>query len=49
MSQLDLCRALHRMPTAPQISELADALPEADHLVVAEITHQAAVVFGSGC
>ena len=46
MSQLDLCRASHRMPTAAQIREVAYALPEADDRVVAEITHRAAVVSG---
>jgi len=46
MSQLDLCRAAHRMPTADQIREVAYALPEADDLVVAEITRRAAVVSG---
>jgi len=32
------------MPTAAQIREVAYTLPEADDLVVAEITHRAAVV-----
>ena len=34
------------MPTAAQIREVADALPEADGLVVVEITHRAAAVSG---
>jgi hypothetical protein len=34
------------MPTAAQIREVAYALPGADDLVVAEITHRAAVVSG---
>ena len=34
------------MPTAAQIREVAYTLPEADDLVVAEITHRAAVVSG---
>jgi DNA repair photolyase len=46
VSQLDLCRVAHRVPTAAQIREVANALPEADDLVVAEITHRAAVVSG---
>lgn len=49
MSQLGLSRASHRMPTAAQIREVAYALPEADDLVVAEITRRTAVVSGLGC
>ena len=44
VSQLDLCRLAHRVPTAAQLHEVAKALPEADDMVVAGITQRAAVV-----
>jgi hypothetical protein len=46
LSQLDLCRSAHRVPTAAQIRDLARALPEADGLMVNQITTRAAVVAG---
>jgi hypothetical protein len=46
LSQLDLCRGAHRVPTAAQIREVARALPGTDSLTVAGITGRAAVVSG---
>jgi hypothetical protein len=46
LSQLDLCRSAHRVPTAARIREVASALPEADGLVVTGITSRAAIVSG---
>lgn len=46
LSQLDLCRSAHRVPTVVQIREVTRVLPEADSLVVAEITSRAAIVSG---
>lgn len=46
LSQLELCRDAHRVPTMSQIYDAADALPDAKRLVVADITDRAAVVTG---
>jgi hypothetical protein len=46
LSQLDLCKSAHRVPTADQIHEVARVLPEASGLEVVEITGRAAVVSG---
>ena len=46
VTQLDLCRQAHRVPTAEQIHEVARALPEARDLHVVDITERAAVVSG---
>lgn len=46
LSQLDLCRKAHRVPSAGQMHEVARVLPEASALKVAEITERAAVVSG---
>ena len=49
LSQLDLCRSAHRMPTVTQIREAAHALPEAGGLRVVQLTGRAAVVSGLAC
>ncbi len=41
LSQLDLCRSAHRVPTAARIREVASTLPEADGLVVTGVTSRA--------
>jgi len=46
LSQVDLCRNGHRVPTAERLHEVARALPEASGLVVVDITDRAAVVSG---
>jgi DNA repair photolyase len=46
LSQLDLCRQAHQIPTAEQIHKVAAALPEAQGLEVVDITERAAVVSG---
>jgi DNA repair photolyase len=46
LTQLDLCRKAHRVPTAEQVHEVARALPEAHDLHVVDITERAAVVSG---
>ncbi|HEX3783096.1 MAG TPA: radical SAM protein [Pseudonocardiaceae bacterium] len=46
MSQLDLCKRAHQVPTATQLREAGRLLPEADGLVVVDITDRAAVVSG---
>ena len=46
LSQLDLCRRAHRIPTAAQLRDAARALPEAGGMVIAGITERAAVVGG---
>ncbi|MGE5287660.1 MAG: hypothetical protein ACM3ML_10740 [Micromonosporaceae bacterium] len=46
LSQLDLCRAAHRVPTVAQIYEVARVLPETSRLKVVDITERAAVVCG---
>ena len=46
LSQFDLCRQAHQIPTAGRIHDVARALPEAQNLAVVEITDQAAVVAG---
>jgi DNA repair photolyase len=46
LSQLDLCRSAHRVPTATQIHQAARVLPETDGMVVEKITGRAAVVSG---
>jgi DNA repair photolyase len=46
ISQLGRCRAAHAMPTARQIVDAAEALPEAAGLRVLEVTDRAAVVEG---
>lgn len=44
LAQLDLCRSAHRVPTAPQLHEVADSVPEGRGLVVESISERAAVV-----
>jgi len=46
LSQLNLCRQAHQIPTAEQIHRAAAALPEAQGLEVVDITERAAVVAG---
>jgi len=46
LSQLDLCRDGHHVPTAERLREVAGALPTASGLVVVDITDRAAVVSG---
>lgn len=46
LRQIDLCQRAHRMPTAAQLHEVADSLPEARGLVVVDITERAAIVAG---
>ena len=46
LSQLDLCRRAHRIPTVAQLQDAARALPEAAGMVIAGITERAAVVYG---
>lgn len=46
ISQLDLCRQAHRVPTGERIHEVARSLPEAQDLKVVDITKRAAVVAG---
>lgn len=46
LAQLDLCKSAHRVPSAPQIQEVASALPDASGLMVVDITERAAVVSG---
>ena len=46
LSQLDICRGAHRIPTADRIHEVASDLPDASGLVVVDITEGAAVVSG---
>jgi hypothetical protein len=46
LSQLDLCRSAHRMPTVAQLHEVATSVPEGRGLVVEGISNRAAVVSG---
>jgi DNA repair photolyase len=46
LSQLDLCRDAHRIPTPDRIRQVAHSLPEARGLVVVDITERAVVVSG---
>jgi hypothetical protein len=46
LSQLDLCRSAHRVPTAAQLHEVAASVPEGRGLVVESISDRAAVVSG---
>ena len=46
LSQLDLCRSAHHIPTVAQLHEVADSVPEGRGLVVVDITDRAAVVSG---
>jgi DNA repair photolyase len=46
LSQLDVCKSAHRIPTADQIQQVARVLPEASGLEVVDITERAAVVAG---
>lgn len=46
LSQLDLCKSAHRVPTPDRIRQVADALPKARGLVVVDVTDRAAVVSG---
>lgn len=46
LTQLDLCRQAHQVPTAEQLHEVAQALPEARSLQVIGITERAATVYG---
>jgi DNA repair photolyase len=46
MSQLSLCKGSHRIPTLAQVYDVAEKLPEANGLVVVDITDRAVVVSG---
>jgi hypothetical protein len=46
VTQLDLCRGAHRVPTRQQVHEAAAGLPETRGLTVVAITGRAAVVAG---
>jgi len=46
LSQLDLCKSAHRVPTKEQVDDAAHVLPEADSMVVVDITPRALVVSG---
>jgi DNA repair photolyase len=46
LAQLELCRQARQVPTAGQLHEVAQALPEAHNLQVVSITERAAVVSG---
>ena len=46
LSQLDLCKSAHRVPTADQLHEVASVLPEARGFKVVDITERAAIVSG---
>jgi hypothetical protein len=46
LSQLELCINTHARPSADQLRQVADGLPEARGLVVVDITDRAAVVSG---
>jgi DNA repair photolyase len=46
LSQLNLSKSAHRMPTAQQLQDVGRTLPEASGLVVVDITERAAVVSG---
>jgi DNA repair photolyase len=46
LSQLELCRNAHRVPTAQHVHDVARALPEAAGLKVVDVTERAAVVSG---
>jgi DNA repair photolyase len=46
VTQLNLCRSAHRMPTSQQLHEVAGSVPEGRGLVVLDITYRAAVVSG---
>jgi DNA repair photolyase len=46
LSQLELCRRAHRVPSPDRLQEVASTLPEARGLVVVDITERAAVVSG---
>jgi hypothetical protein len=46
LSQLELCRNAHRMPSPERLREAASTLPEARDLVIVDITERAAVVSG---
>jgi hypothetical protein len=46
LSQVDRCRAAHRVPQPEQIHAVAAALPEAGDLKVVDVTDRAAVVTG---
>jgi DNA repair photolyase len=46
LSQLELCRSAHRMPSADQVQQVAGVLAEASALEVVSISERAAVVAG---
>jgi DNA repair photolyase len=46
LSQLDLCREAHTVPTADQLTEAVSAFPEAAQLRIADITNRAARIEG---
>ncbi|WP_410613961.1 radical SAM protein [Amycolatopsis sp. lyj-109] len=46
LSQLELCRGAHRVPTAEDVHQVARVLPEADRLEVVDISDRAAIVTG---
>jgi DNA repair photolyase len=49
LSQLDLCRSAHRVPSAAQIREAACVLPEANTIRLVQVTKRAAIVWGLAC
>jgi DNA repair photolyase len=46
VSQLDLCRSAHRVPTTSQLREVAERVPDGRGLIVVGITDRAATVSG---
>jgi DNA repair photolyase len=46
IGQLNLCKSAHQVPTSTQLRDTVRLLPEADGLVVVDITDRAAVVSG---
>jgi DNA repair photolyase len=46
LSQLELCRSAHKVPTLEQVYSIAETVPGAKRLVVVDITDRAAVVAG---
>jgi DNA repair photolyase len=46
VSQLNLCRNAHRVPTASQLRQVAERVPDGRGLVVSSITDRAAIVSG---
>jgi DNA repair photolyase len=46
VTQLDLCRKAHRIPTIEQLHKAASAIPEGRSLVVVDVSDRAAIVSG---